>query len=231
MIQFALERDLVFAFRPVARMAGQERQGGTWRFRGEGPMARETTVARAAMAVALLSVAQIGVGLLLISLLGGTSGQDLGQGAAPADWGRAVPVLVAAEILKMLIAAAQILVVRGLAGQAGRALPLTAAIVGIAGALLVATSGILGLAAVAVRDPALGAPTSVLGFLGLAATGIWAVLVAYLKPLPLKPWLLAVAWGLGASSILALAFHQIVVIAGLLSLLWWFGLAQAAKRA
>ena len=187
--------------------------------------------AAAAASVAVLSILSLAVGVLLMSMLGGTSGQDLGQGAPDAAFARAVPVLGLAEVLKMLTAAAQLVVVAATAASAsGAAQRAAMGVTGAAGAILIAASGIVGLYAIATSDATAGKTISDLGFFGIAATGLWLLLVVLFKALPLPVWLTAIALAVAATSLGALLVPPLVMLSGVLGLVWWFGLAAQLRR-
>lgn len=185
----------------------------------------------AAWAVAGLSILSIGLGLALVLQLGGTSGQDLGRTASNASWARILPILVAAEVTKLLIAASQAtvaLAVRGSRGGAWRRLLLPA---GLAGSAAVAASGVVGLYATAVERPELTGQTSAFGFWGMAATGLWALMIVMLRPVELRPWQTFLGLALAAASVVPLLIPAVAIAAGLLGLPWWFGLAARLREA
>lgn len=179
----------------------------------------------AAAAIALISAVQVAAGIGLTAMLGGLTGADLGRGAAEAAWERAVPLLVVAELLKLAVAAAQVVVVRALASSAPagpRRLALFTA--GFGGALLIAASGIAGFVAIASSDamPAFVAP---FGFGGLAATGIWALLIAGFEARTLSRWHFVSAIAFGLACLGALAVPPVALLSVVIGWGWWLGLA------
>jgi|GEM_PF-6891797 len=178
----------------------------------------------AAAAIALLSILMVAVGMLLVGMLGGTTGRDLGGAAADSDFARAVPLILAAEVLKLATAAAQLVVVAAAArGEPSRAPRLALLALGGAGALLVAASGLAGLLAVAAeRHSPLIAD---FGFAGMAATGLWALLLVGLELPRLRRWHSAAGILFGAASLAALAAPPAAFLSVLAGLAWWFGLA------
>lgn len=183
----------------------------------------------AAAAVGGLSLLSIALGMALLARLGGTSGQDLGRGAAASVWADILPILVAAEIVKLLIAAAQATVVFALTGSKDGATRWALLLTGLAGAVAIAASGAVGLYAVAAHQPELGAQTSALGFLGMAATGLWLLLLVVFRPVALRGWHTALGLVVAALSMATLIFAPVAILAGILGVPWWFGLAARLR--
>ena len=181
---------------------------------------------QAAWAVAGLSILSIALGLVLLSQLGGSSGQDLGRDAGAIDWARVVPILIAAEVVKLLIAAFQAIVTYALLGARAGAGRWALLVFGLLGALSIAASGGVGLYAIVAQKPELTAQTSALGFLGMAATGLWVLLVILLRPVSLRAWQVALGLIVAAASVAPLLFPPAAMIAGILGLPWWFGIAK-----
>ena len=180
---------------------------------------------KAAFAVAGLSLLSIALGLVLLSQLGGSSGQDLGRGAGATAWARVVPVLLTAEVVKLLIAVFQAIVTFAVAPRAGAGRwPLLVS--GLLGALSIAASGMVGLYAILAHQPELTAQTSALGFLGMAATGLWSLLVVLLRPVSLRAWQAGLGLIVAAASIAPLLFPPAALIAGILGVPWWFAIAR-----
>ena len=190
----------------------------------------DRTAARAAFAVGLFSVASIASGVALLAMLGGTSGQDLGQGAAAEAFARAVPVLIAAEALKLLSAAAQLLVVAATAHKTITPRAWVLAGLGSVGSLGFAASGVFGLAAIAAARPEVPPIIAQAGFLGIAVTGGWALLTAWWRVAGIGGWLRIVGLLFGAGCLLALALPPLAILSGLVGLVWWFGLASHLRR-
>lgn len=182
--------------------------------------------APAALAVAVLAVAALASGVMLLQALGGQSGRDVGASASSAALAGAIPLLVVAELLKVATAICQFVVVRAARPVAGAWRTILSAL-GYAGATLIAASGILGLWSVAVADPSLGPLTSALGFAGLAFTGAWVIALVLKSGLGLSRWLTIAGLAFGAASLAAVVFAPVAMLAGLLSIVWWFGLWRA----
>lgn len=182
----------------------------------------------AAIAAALLSLAALAVGILLVSMLGGTTGRDLGQGAADADFARAVPLLAIAEILKLSSAAAQLIVVAAIArGEPVRAARLFLVASGGAGALLIAASGLAGFCAIAAQQ---SSPLiSALGFAGIAATGAWALALVGLELPRFARWHAVAGILFGATSLAALAVPPAALLSVVAGWAWWLGLARRLR--
>ena len=185
---------------------------------------------QAAFAVAGLSTLSIFLGLVLLSQLGGSSGQDLGRDAAAMDWVRVVPLLLAAEGVKLLIAAFQAIVTYALVGSRGRAGRWPLLVFGLLGALSIAASGLVGLYAIVAHEPERTTQTSALGFLGMAATGLWVLLVVLLRPVSLRAWQVALGLTVAAASIAPLLFPPAAMIAGILGVPWWFAIAKRLRE-
>jgi hypothetical protein len=195
-------------------------------------MIRPNPPARAAaIAVALLSAAQLAVGIGLTSMLGGLTGQDLGANAANEAFARAAPLLVVAEILKLLVAAAQAMVVRPVAAAAPAHAARTATLVaGLGGALLIAASGLLGLYAVAVQDPGMGPLVADLGFAGLGATGIFALVLLSFEAPRLRRWHALVTLLFGLACLVALFVAPVALLTVPLGWAFWLGLAGRLRH-
>lgn len=190
-------------------------------------MIRPNSRARAAaISLVVLGVAMLAAGAMLVSMLGGTTGRDLGANAADAAFARAVPVLVVAEILKILTCIAQIVVVRAVAAAAPAPRARLATLVsGIVGALLIGASGVLGLYATASSDSSWAPTVSELGFAGIASTGAFAFVLLSFEAPRLRRWHAGVALLFGIASIAAMLFPPAAFAAGLLSFPFWIGLA------
>jgi hypothetical protein len=137
-----------------------------------------------------------------------------------------VPILVAAEAVKLLIAAFQAIVTCALLGQRGGAGRRALLVFGLLGALSIAASGAVGLYAIVAQKPELTVQTSALGFLGMAATGLWVLLVVLLRPVSLGAWQVALGLIVAAASIAPLLFPPAALIAGVLGVPWWFAIAR-----
>ncbi|MDP8912548.1 MAG: hypothetical protein M3N39_03095, partial [Pseudomonadota bacterium] len=185
---------------------------------------------QAAGAIAGLSILSVGLGVLLLSQLGGSSGQDLGSDAAATAWARVVPILLAAEVVKLLIAAFQAIVTFALLGSRAGAGRWPLLVVGLLGAFSIAASGVVGLYAIVAHEPELTAQTSALGFLGMVSTGLWALLVVVLRPISLGAWQSALGLMMAAASTAPLFFPPAAMIAGILGVLWWFGIAMRLRE-
>jgi hypothetical protein len=185
--------------------------------------------AAAAFTVGLGSVAALAVGFLLLSKLGGTSGRDLGGAAAAGAFADAVPLLVAAEMLKLITAGAQLVAVRSTAAHA-EAARRTLVTAGYSGALLIAASGIFGLSAVATQSRDMASLISTPGFYGIAATGLWAILLVLQGGFEFRRWLAVAGVLFGAACLVALAVPPVAMLSGILGWAWWFGLAAHLRR-
>ena len=181
--------------------------------------------ARACFATIALSLLSIAIGIVLMRMLGGSDGSELGRSASGADWASAAPLLAIAEAVKFALAAAQAIVVTHLARRAGVPLAASLRAAGYAGALLLALSGIAGLQAIAAEDPMPRLP-SLFGLLGLAATGLWALLLLAGRVLKTAGWhrLLTVPFAL--LNMAALPFPPAAFAGALLGLAWWAGLGR-----
>ena len=167
----------------------------------------------AAITVALLSAAQLAAGMALTGMLGGFTGQDLGANAANEAFARAAPLLVVAEILKLLAAGAQAIVVPAVAAAAPAPRARMATLVsGMAGAILIAASGLLGLYAVAAQDPGQGPLVADLGFAGLGATGVFALVLLSFEAPRLRRWHAFVTLLFGLACLLALFFAPVIFL-------------------
>jgi hypothetical protein len=186
----------------------------------------------AAIAVAIFSFVALALGILLLTRLGGTSGQDLGSAAGADAFARAVPLLFAAELLKLLTACAQLVVVIAVARPAPERLSRVAMLIlGSLGAFFIAASGVAGIEAIAAEDPGQGGFISNLGFVGVAATGAWALLVTLLRPLPLPRWLLVVGALFGLVSLAAFPVPPLALLTVVLGWPWWIGLSGVLRSA
>lgn len=181
----------------------------------------------AAIGLAALSALGLAAGVALTVMLGGTTGQDLGRNAADAAFARATPLLVLAEIVKLLSAAAQVVVVRAVSAAAppGRA-RLASLVSGIAGALLIAASGIVGLYAVATAQPDLGPIVADLGFAGVAATGVFAIVLVSFEAPRLRRWHVSAALLFAIASLAGLILPPLVLLTVPLGWAFWLGLAR-----
>jgi hypothetical protein len=103
--------------------------------------------------IVVLSLAGMAVGVLLLNALGGSSGQDLGQNAPASAFGKAVPLLVAAEVIKILSAVVQLVIACALFTGVQGTLRIPFLLTGGAGALLIAASGVVGLMALRPKTP------------------------------------------------------------------------------
>lgn len=176
----------------------------------------------AAIALSLLS---LGIGIALMRLLGGSDGSQLGQSASGADWASAVPLLALAEGVKFALAAAQTIVVTNLARATGRPLGAALRASGYAGALLLALSGVAGFQAILTEDPLPRLP-SLFGLLGLAATGLWALLLLAGRVLKTARWHRLLTAPFALFSMAAPLFAPAAFAAALLGLAWWSGLGR-----
>jgi hypothetical protein len=184
----------------------------------------------AAIAVALLSFLALALGILLLNMLGGTSGDDLGSSAGAEAFARAVPVLIAAETLKLLIACAQLIVVVAAARPASDRLARVAMMLfGSLGAFFIAASGVAGLDAVMSGDMSQAGFVSNLGFIGVAATGIWALLVIVLRPLPLARWHVAVGALFSLACLASFPIPPLALLSVVIGWPWWLGLSRALR--
>jgi hypothetical protein len=181
--------------------------------------------ALACYAIVALSLISLGIGIALMTMLGGQDGSQLGQSASGADWASAVPLLTLAELVKFALAAAQVIVVTHLATRTGPALGALLRAAGYSGALLVALSGIAGLQAIVAQNPMPSLP-SLFGFLGLAATGLWALLLLVAKALQTPRWHRMLTLPFGLLGIAVPLFAPASFAAALLGLAWWAGLGR-----
>ncbi|HEY0011977.1 MAG TPA: hypothetical protein VGB79_03900 [Allosphingosinicella sp.] len=185
----------------------------------------------AAIAIALLSAAQLAAGIALTGMLGGFTGQDLGAHAANEAFARAAPLLVLAEILKLLVAFAQAIVVPSVAAAAPAPTARMATLVsGMGGALLIAASGLLGLYAVAAQDPGYGPLVADLGFAGLGATGIFALVLLSFEAPRLRRWHAFVTLLFGLACLIALFYAPAVLLTAPLGWAFWLGLAGRLRH-
>jgi hypothetical protein len=190
----------------------------------------DRTAAAAARAIALLSAAAILVGLLLLARLGGSSGRDLGAGGAGAAFGDATSLLIVAEVLKLATATAQMV----LAYRARPAEPFWLRallfLAGAAAAFCIAASGLVGLQAVAVKDQGLVPTIAGFGFAGVAATGLWAILLVTSKTLPLGRWPAGAGLLFGTIAISALALPPLAMLSAVIGWFWWLSLGACFRR-
>jgi hypothetical protein len=192
---------------------------------------RNRSARAAAIAVALLSGAQLAVGIGLAAMLGGTTGRDLGTGAAEAAFARAVPLLVVAEMLKLLAACAQIVVVRAVAGAApARAARAATLVSGTAGAALIAASGVLGLWAVVQQEAGHGPLIAALGFAGLGATGLFALVLLSFEAPRLSRWHAGAALLFGLLCLGALVLPVLALLSVPAGWAFWLGLAARFRH-
>lgn len=197
----------------------------------EGGNSAQALTVRASYASALLTILSIGVGVGLVLSMGVTSGADVAA-ATPEARRSALPLLVVAEILKIVTGLAVAAAVRG-CGRLLDTSPLSTA-AGFLGAALIFAAGVLGL--VAVLTPAgavLAWPVVLIGFGSAAVTGCWAAMMASgahasrSLPVTLK-W---VGIGLGVLGAMSLILPPIALLFGVLSIIWWFALGrQLSKR-
>lgn len=186
----------------------------------------------AAIAVAIFSFVALALGILLLVRLGGTSGQDLGGGAGADAFARAVPLLFAAEILKLLTACAQLVVVIAVARLAPERLARVAILLlGSLGAFFIAASGVAGIEAILAQDAGQGGFVSNLGFVGVAATGAWALLVILVRPIRLARWLVVVGALFGLVCLTAFPVPPLALLTVVLGWPWWIGLSGALRSA
>jgi hypothetical protein len=186
--------------------------------------------AAAALIVGLASVAALAVGFLLLSKLGGTSGRNLGGGAAASAFANAVPLLILAETLKLVTAAAQLVVVHRTAPAPAGAAGWMLAAAGYLGASLIAASGIFGFWAVATHSQQMGVLISALGFYGIAATGVWALMLVLRGADELRRWHAAAGIAFAAACLAALAVPPAAMLSAAIGWAWWFGLAARLRR-
>jgi hypothetical protein len=194
-----------------------------------GNSVRSLTV-RASYASALLTILSIGVGVGLVLSMGVTSGAGVAA-ASPEARQTALPLLVAAEMLKIVSGLSVAAAVRG-CGRLFDTSPLTT-VAGYIGAALIFAAGVAGL--IAVLTPAgvvLAWPVVLLGFGSAAVTGCWAAMMASgahaagSLPATLK-WL---GIGLGVLGLLSLLLPPVALLFGLLSLIWWVALGRQVSR-
>ena len=185
---------------------------------------------KAAVALTILSALGLALGVLLIAQLGGTSGADLGRGAAPVHFAKVVPLLIAAEIVKILTCVAQIILVRAVAGLTTAPSGMLARLGGYAGAMLIAASGLAGLWAIASKNAGLGGIISGLGFVGLAATGLFVLLLTTAHRGKFGRWRAMAGFAFAAVSIAALLLPPLAMISAVIGWVWWLSLASVLRR-
>ena len=188
---------------------------------------RSTKVASSsAFVLGVLTIAAMLTGVFLIAALGGSSGRDLGSNAGGMAFKNAAPLLIVAELLKVALGTCQAMVVRCAVEVQGKWRG-GALLSGYAGAALIAASGLVGIYAVYAESRGLGAWASALGFASAGATAIWAIAFVSGTNLVLKPWHRIIGLTFAAASVLSLIVAPVGMVAGLISLLWWFGLSRA----
>lgn len=185
-------------------------------------MIRPNPPARAAaIAVAILSAALLADGIVMSNARGGAAD-------AFAD---AAPILAAAGLLKLLIALAQILVVRAVAAAAPASMARLATLVsGVAGALSIAASGFVGLYAVAASNAGRQALSADLTLAGVGATGIFALVLLSFEAPRLRRWHAGVTLLFAIASIAALLYPPLLYVAVPVGWLFWIGLAGRLRH-
>ena len=185
----------------------------------------------AAIAIVLLSAAQLAAVVTLTGMLRGFTGESLGAAGANEAFARAAPIVAVAEILKLLIACAQAMVVPPVAAAAPAPTARLATLVaGIGGALLFAASGILGLYAVAAQDPGFGPLVADLRYAGLGATGIFALVLLSFEAPRLRRWHAFVTFFFGLACLVALFYAPAEWLAAPLGWAFWLGLAGRLRH-
>jgi hypothetical protein len=182
--------------------------------------------ARASYACALATLASLALGFAIVAVMGVDSGAGIARATQEARQA-ALPLLVGAEMMKLVMGVAVALAVRNCARVFGNS-PATT-VVGYAAAALIFVAGALGL--IAVLTPAgaqLGWPVVIIGLLSVPLTGSWAVMLAFGARFGLPLRLLAAL--LCFLGIVAVGFPPAAMLFGLLSLVWWLALGSRLKK-
>ena len=179
-------------------------------------MPESRKLSTAAFVLAVLTVAALAIGAVLVRQLGA----DAAAGSAAAA---ARPLLITAEIVKLASAACLAVAVRAAGGGPVR-------MAGWGSALLLAASGAAALAAICNANAALGSWANPLAIASLIATALWALGLSFGGETRLPAWLRIVASLFAAAALGAAFVPPVGLLAGLLGLLWWFGLGISARR-
>jgi hypothetical protein len=184
----------------------------------------------AAISVALLTAGILAARFAITAVL---TRDPAGASAASAEQSlaAAAPFLVVIGILKLLAAAAQILVVRAVANAAPAATARMAALVsGIAGALLLAASGLAGLYASAVQAPQYAPLAADLDLAGLGATGVFALVLLSFEAPRLRRWHAGATLLFGLLCLVALFAPPAFFLAIPVGWAFWLGLAGRLRH-
>lgn len=193
---------------------------------------RDGQGALASFAMALLTVACMAIGVAIMTAMNVNSG--MGVASASAETIRAArPLLIAAELMKIVTAAALFVAVRSTARR-WDASRLTSGI-GHAAAALLLGAGLLGVVAVlelSGSSAELGAAVGLLGLLSLPVTGAWAAMIASGAAAQVRAgrFLRIIGILLGIAGFATFAFPPIGLLFGLVSLLWWVSLGMVLRR-
>ena len=190
--------------------------------------------ALASFACAFLTVAAMGVGLMIVFHIKSSSGMDVA--AAGPEVLRAIrPFLVAAEWLKIALAAATAIAVYSAFPSLSRSKALL--ILGLLSAALLLVAGVLGLSAVSsLSAPSgnamLGRVTAISGLLSMALISIWAALLLRGSSVATDaPRWLRICGILLATIGLVSLFTPFALVFGLLAIAWWTGLGRLFQSA
>ena len=194
------------------------------------PSASIKLASRFAFLLGAFTIAAMLTGVFLISALGGSSGRDLGANATGVALANAAPLLVLAELLKLVIGTCQAMLVRN-AVSVQRKRRAAALLSGYVGAALITASGMVGIYAVIAQSRGIGAMASALAFGSAAATAAWVILFVSSATMRLRPWHRSVGFTFAGASLLSLLVAQAALVGGMLGLAWWFGLSKAFAAA
>ena len=180
------------------------------------------TLSRAAYAQSGLTLASLGLGIVLLLQAGGPASSPLGH---------ALPLLAVAQSLKLLSAIALGLCVAGvplsLQRPGSTLLGLTC---GVAAVLTMAGAALAGAYAILAARPTLATPIAWLGIASVALIGVWVLTILSTHALPLGKLTRIAGLLFGASAILALLVPMVGLLAALAGIGWWAMLGRAAAR-
>lgn len=185
----------------------------------------------AALVVAALTIASLGVGIAIASKLSVSSGMDVAQ-TDPSNLLSIRPLLLAAEGLKVLVGLGLLVAAYGSSRLISHSTP--AFLIAAGAAVLLVAAGTLGLWVIMglgsfITGPLPGRIVAWLGLLSLPLTGVWAALTLRSSEAGPK-WLRLLAISLAIVGTASALLPPLGMLFGVLSILFWFGLASVLRR-
>jgi hypothetical protein len=181
---------------------------------------------RVSIANALVTVAALGVGIIIVARSGAQSGMDVAR-LHPEQLRAMKWLLIIAELLK-LSSALFLAIAAWAAWRRWRVAAWATASAYIA-AMLVALAGLLGLVALAGGGPGMVPVIGLLGLASLSLTGIWAAMTSRSSAVP-GHWVRLLGGLLAVIGFLAVALPPAGLAFGLLGIAWWLGIARQFDR-